>query len=74
MFWNMEKMDIQAERRNTEEQRQRADTAITILIKSYQKAGISNDAILQILTNELGMDKNEAVSKLKQWAKSAVLT
>ena len=83
LFKDMEKLDIQAERRNTAEQRRRAETAeqraeaaeqkaeesiqkietlSALLIKSYQYAGMSYDAVLKKITEELHLKKNEAIA------------
>lgn len=80
LFADMDKMDIQAERRNTEEQRQRAETAeqkaeaaeqkaevsIALLIESYHDAGMSRSIAQQKLMEKLGLDENEAKSKIER--------
>lgn len=81
LFENMEKLDIQAERRNTEKQRQRAEiaeekvriaeqkaeTIISLLIENYQNAGISRDSALKNLMEKLDLKEKEAKAKLDHY-------
>ena len=66
LFENMEKMDIQLERRNTAEQRQRAEKAeqdkqnlYRILISTYRKQGMARKEVKRQLLTELKLEEKE---------------
>ncbi|MDE6695759.1 MAG: hypothetical protein K2K25_02660 [Muribaculaceae bacterium] len=66
LFENMEKMDIQLERRNTAEQRQRAEKAeqdkqnlYRILISTYRKQGMARKEVNKQLLTELKLEEKE---------------
>lgn len=66
LFENMEKMDIQLERRNTAEQRQRAEKAerdklnlYRILISTYRKQGMERKEVKKQLLTELKLEEKE---------------
>lgn len=76
LFENMEKMDIQVERRNTEEQRLRAEAAqqknelaISLLIETCRDTGLTKDVARNKLMDRLGLPAAEAQVKLsKYWS------
>lgn len=79
LWENMEKMDIQLERRNTAEQRQRAEkaeqkareaerreqNAYRVLISDYQRRGISKESAGELLRTEAGIEEGEVSELLK---------
>lgn len=74
LFENMEKMDIQLERRNTVEQReraekaeQRAEEAYRMLMNSYQQQGLDKETVKQRLISEVPMDEFEADELLEMF-------
>ena len=77
LFANMEHMDIQAERRNTAEQRARAEEAearvekervrgIRNYIDTCREFGLSQEEILGRLVEKFGMSRQEAEDWLKE--------
>jgi len=75
LFENMEKMDIQAERRNTAEQKKRADKAeeradkaeentIQTLIETCQELGASKEDTLQKIMEKCGLTKTQSIEKI----------
>lgn len=76
LWENMEKMDIQLERRNTAEQRQRAEEAerrehnlSRILIAAYRQQGMTKETARRKLTAEEGLEENEADRLLEMFWK-----
>ncbi|MCM1538024.1 MAG: Rpn family recombination-promoting nuclease/putative transposase [bacterium] len=81
LWENMDKMDIQLERRNTAEQRQRAEeaeqeaeaqkhkasNAYRMLLSTYQKQGMSKAAAEELLRTEAGMEEKEIFELLSQY-------
>lgn len=82
LWENMEKMDIQLERRNTAEQRERAEKAekkaekaeeklhnmYHMLIHAYHKQGLNQKAIKEQLVSEIQLDEKEVDELLaKYW-------
>lgn len=75
LWENMEKMDIQLERRNTAEQRERAEKAeeklhnmYHMLIRVYHKQGLDQKAIKEQLVSEMQLDEKEVDELLaKYW-------
>lgn len=74
LFENMEKMDIQLERRNTAEQRQRAEKAeqdkqalYRILIASDRKHGMTKEEVRQQLISEAELPDSEADELIKKF-------
>ncbi len=66
LWENMEKMDIQLERRNTAEQRERAEMAeqenlnlYHILIKTYRNQGMGKEEVREQLCLETGQEKSK---------------
>lgn len=75
LFENMEKMDIQKERRNTQEAERKAEDAaengIKILIESFQEIGISReDTLSKIMEKYEFRLKSEAENKLNKYWKN----
>lgn len=77
LFENMEKMDIQLERRRTEEQRQRAeeqrqyaDKVCYLLISSYKMQGMEKEDARRQLINEASLEEKEIDQLLEKfWEK-----
>lgn len=77
LFENMEKMDIQLERRRTEEQRQRAeeqrqyaDKVCYLLISSYKMQGMEKEDARKQLINEASLKESEIDQLLEKfWEK-----
>lgn len=80
LFENMEKMDIQAERRNTAEQRERAEKAeeranraeekgIRILIETYQEMGVSKEDTVQKVIEKYDLSQICANEKMSLYWK-----
>ncbi len=80
LFENMEMMDIQAERRNTAEQRERAEKAeeranraeekgIRILIETYQEMGASKEDALQKVIEKCNLSPIYANEKMSLYWK-----
>ena len=80
LFENMEMMDIQAERRNTAEQRERAEKAeeranraeekgIRILIETYQEMGASKEDTLQKVIEKCNLSPIYANEKMSLYWK-----
>lgn len=75
LWENMEKMDIQLERRNTAEQRERAEKAeqensnlYSILISIYQKQGMGKEEVRKQLQSETGQKESKIDELLaKYW-------
>lgn len=63
LFENMEKIDIQAERRNTEEQRQRAQAAEQKAEAAKQKADMAEQKMETVISLLLGSYQNGGMSK-----------
>ena len=74
LFEDMEKMDIQAERRKTEEQRQRAENAIEngicFFVESCQELSIPQEIIFDKLIEKYQLTPETATQKLEQYWKS----
>lgn len=84
LWENMEKMDIQLERRNTAEQRRRAEEAekkaeeaeqeksalCHILISTCQEQGMSRESVKQKLLTEAGLSEAEADKRLELFWKN----
>ncbi len=80
LFENMEKMDIQAERRNTEEQRKRADDAekradaaeektIRLFIKACKEFGADRATIMQKVMENFEWDERKATEAINKYWK-----
>lgn len=70
LFENMEKMDIQLERRRTEEQRQYADKVCYLLISAYKKQGMEKEDVRKQLINEASLEEKEIDQLLEKfWEK-----
>lgn len=77
LFENMEKMDIQLERRRTEEQKQkaeeqekRADEAYQMLISSYKMQGMKREDVRKQLITGLGLEEKEIDQLIEKfWGK-----
>lgn len=70
LFENMEKMDIQLERRRTEEQRQYADKVCYLLISSYKMQGMEREDARKQLINEASLKESEIDQLLEKfWEK-----
>ena len=65
LFENMEKMDIQAERRNTARERARADEAEQKLGETEQKLGETERIFIETL-QELGQSREAAVMRTSE--------
>ena len=69
LFENMEHMDIQAERRNTAEQRERADKAEKRADKAQKQTKIEKERGIKIFIDtcrEFGLSQEEVVNKLAE--------
>ena len=66
LFENMEKMDIQAERRNTAEAR---ENGVRIFIEGYQEVGISKDMTLNKIIEKFKLTEAEATTKINLYWK-----
>lgn len=70
LFENIEKMDIQLERRRTEEQRQYADKVCYLLISSYKMQGMEREDARKQLINEASLKESEIDQLLEKfWEK-----
>lgn len=69
----MEPMDIQAGRRNTAEQRERAEKAeentIKVLIESLQEVGLSKEAVVTKVMEKLDFSETMALEKVERYWK-----
>lgn len=76
LFENMEKMDIQAERRNTAQQRERADRAekeaekgIQVSIELCQELKVTKQETIRKIVEKFGLSEQEAASRLSLYWK-----
>lgn len=77
LFENMEKMNIQeerklraeAEKRLAEAQKAAMDAAIQTKIEDYQKFGVAEEATIEELMEKFGLNRPEAEKKLEQYWK-----
>lgn len=67
LFENMEKMDIQAERRNTEKAK---EEGIRFFIEGYQEVGISEEVTIQKVKEKFGLSEEEALEKVSLYRKT----
>ena len=73
LFENMEKMDIQEERRKTAEAReqlaQKTEEFIQIQIETCQELGAGQEIVLQKIQEKHGLSEEEARKKIKLYWK-----
>ena len=74
LFENMDKMDIQAERRNTQMEKERADKAEENGIRQYillsEEFNAAREDIIENLMKAFQLKKEEAVEKLNLYLKT----
>ena len=67
LFANAEKMDIQAERRKTEEA---IDRGVKLFVLGMQELGKSKDVVIERIQEEYGLTKEVVEEKVNQYWKN----